>query len=81
LCLFLCRIHCWVAARQQFFQQAGEGANFEALQGVGLLRIVRGEKRGGAEIGQQGSALSSVQDVVGVQVAVHQALGVQMAGD
>ena len=66
-----------VAVGQQLFEQTGESAHFQPLQG-GAPGAGGVEEAGRAEVAEQGGTIGGVQDVVGIQIAVQDALGMQM---
>lgn len=63
---------------QQLFQQTPEGSDLQALQTQRYIAIIRNVKRSGAKIANQGLAPFSMQDVVPIQVAMHDAALMQM---
>ena len=65
------------AMRQQLFQQIAKRPYFKALQSLGVMLVVRGDERRSAEIPQH-CLVATVQNVVRIQVAVHQPTGVQV---
>lgn len=62
----------------QLFQQATKGANLDPLKAISENFLVKRKDRGCPEITQQCSALAAMQNVVGVEVAMHDALLVQL---
>ncbi len=66
------------ASLQQFFEQTGKCAYFDALQGEGKSPIFAGKEGSGAKIAKHGIAGGAVQDVVRVQIAVDDAPRVQV---
>ena len=67
-----------IASIDQFFEQATKGSHLNALECGGQRLIVGCIKRCRAKIAHQRVALAAMEDVVGVQVAMHDALLMQM---
>ena len=65
--------------RQQLLQQVTKGTRFDALQAVDLPGVMAGVERCGAKVAQQ-RVCTPYQNVVAVQVAVHQLAVVQVVG-
>lgn len=59
------------ATRQQLFEQIPKRPHLNALEGLGLLRAVLSSERSRAEVAEK-RLLAAEQNVVGIQVAVHQ---------
>ncbi|MOA33508.1 hypothetical protein D3C78_1548070 [compost metagenome] len=68
------------AERQQLLQQAAEGPHLQALQPGGHQRIPHRVERGGAEVPEQGGALAVMEDVMAIEIAMHDAQPMQMGG-
>ena len=61
----------------EFFEEAAEGAGFDLLEACGEVGWVEG---GGAEVAEVGVAVGVPKDVVGVEVAVIDVVGVEVVG-
>ena len=69
----------FAADGRQFLQQAAKGARVQALQRPGVGCVVGLVERGGAQVAQPG-LVAIEQNVVGIEVAVEDAAGVQVCG-
>ncbi len=68
-----------IASLDQLFEQTTIRPDFEALQRDAGIGIVGGIERCCAEITQQSMSLAAMQDIVRIQIAMHDASLMQMA--